>query len=82
MYCKKCGNYIANGIDKCPMCGWVVGEEIVEEEKAEEVVEKKKIDILRFVFDILGLAFVAFVAFVMLTYKFINHNRSYSMQAP
>lgn len=67
MYCKKCGNYIANGIDKCPMCGWVVGEEIVEEEKEEESIEKKKIKLSRLIIELLSCT----LSITMIVFLFI-----------
>ncbi|MCR5350464.1 MAG: hypothetical protein K6E20_05710 [Acholeplasmatales bacterium] len=72
MYCKKCGNYIANGIDKCPMCGWVLGEEVIEEVKKEEVVEKKPLAKGKLIVEILSLFLVVLSIVFVSSLKFFS----------
>lgn len=48
MYCKKCGNYIPDGIDRCAMCGWIKGTEVVEEKPENETTTKNNDPLIKF----------------------------------
>ena len=48
MYCKKCGNYIPDGIDRCAMCGCIKGTEFVEEKPENETTTKNNDPLIKF----------------------------------
>ena len=85
MYCKKCGNYMPTGINKCAHCGWVIGEEIkIEEEKKEEEITPLRISDeskRNIIIDLLGLVFILSIISFFMFINFIGKDDNYLSKA-
>lgn len=78
MYCKKCGNYIPNGINKCAHCGWIVGSEVIIDDEKEEILEEPKLEAAqkaKFLVDIFALVVIASFLIYSLFFNYIEFNQ-------
>jgi uncharacterized membrane protein len=54
VYCNKCDKYVNTKNNKCPNCGMIFDEEVVEQVKNIELRQNRKKNIISSIFNIIG----------------------------